>query len=259
MKVTRLVVIALALILIVSAAASASGRYQLKLVNNSIYYPSYNGTIWSSPTSSTGVAIGPVYIEIYDTVEKVTTHCNMLCIDLLGTINWGQTWSADIAYGTPTTVIDSTAWDRVVYMAQHNTSWTNTISVDDSPTMKIEKSAMQVAVWETIRDGDSWNLTKDANMGSFALGSIWGDYSGTIKSQIASQAYSYYSDAVTNAYDGYGSTHGYYLAVDSARQDLLFFTTDFTPPPPVPEVPTMLLGSMGLTLIGIARRKITKH
>lgn len=259
MKITRLAICALVLILALSAAVLADGRYQLTLVNNSQYYPSYNGTIWSSLYSSKDVAIGPVYIRIYDTLMQTTTSCNMLCVDLLGTISWNQTWSADIAYGTPTTVIDSTAWDRVVYMAQHNTSWTNTVSTDDTLTMKIEKAAMQIAVWETIRDGDSWDINKDANMGNFALGSIWGDYSGTIKSQIAAKAYSYYTDAVANAYDGYGSTHGYYLAVNTATQDLLFFTTDFTPPPPVPEVPTMLLGSMGLTLIGIARRKFKRH
>lgn len=250
-------ILAAALILAISVAASASGQYQLTLVNNSNYYPSYNGTIWTSLTKSMNVAIGPVYIKIYDTSTNTSTYTNMLCVDLMGTINWGQTWSADIATGTPTTVIDSTAWDRVVYMVQHNTEWTDTKTSDDSPTLKIQKSAIQVAVWEAITD-PAWNITKGTGMGNFALGSISGDYSGTIRSNIATAAKNYYDDAVANAISGYGSTHAYYLAVDPQKQDLVFFVPNYTPPP-VPEVPTMLLGSIGLTMIGVIRRRVTNH
>ncbi|MCE5324504.1 hypothetical protein LLG46_14480 [bacterium] len=257
MKISRLILLAAALILAISVAATASGRYQLTLVNNSNYYPSYNGTIWTSLAQSQNVAIGPVYIQIYDTVMNTTTNTNMLCIDLSGTINWGTTWEADIVTGTPTTVINSTAWDRVVYMVQHNTEWTDTKTSDDSPTLKIQKSAIQVAVWEAISDG-TWDINRDLGMGNFALGNISGDYSGAIRSSIASTAQGYYDDAVANAVDGYGSTHSYYLAVCSSKQDLIFFVPNYSPPD-VPEVPTMLLGSIGLTMIGIIRRKVTKH
>ncbi|MHB9037821.1 MAG: hypothetical protein ACYC64_14275 [Armatimonadota bacterium] len=264
MKITKIAVLAVVLLLTISVAASATGRYQLKLLNNSAYYPPYNGTIWTSSSHSEGVAIGPVYIQIYDTLSHTTSYTNMLCVDLLGTINWNQTWYADIAYGTPTTVLNSTAWDRAVYMAQNHTEWTTLGTTGNSAELKKQKSAMQVAVWETIRDGDNWNINHVAGMGGFALGNIWGDdTSGTIRSGIAATAKGYYDDAVAHATADYGASHGYYLADSADTQDLMFFVPNYGPPPSgdtptVPEVPSMLLGSVGLTLIGAIRRKISK-
>lgn len=260
MKITRLVVLAAALILAISVAASASGRYKLTLLNNSAYYPSYTGTIWTSMYQSKNVSIGPVYIQVYDTVMKTTTNASMLCVDLLGEINWGTTWDADIAIGTPTTVVNDSAWDRVVYMVQHNSDvLLDTKTNDDTSAMKIDKAALQVAVWETIRDGNSWNITKGTGMGGFALGDVKKNGVYADKTGIVNQALAYYNDADANATQGAGSTHGYYLAVDPNKQDLIFFDPGYSPPPPVPEVPTMLLGSIGLTMIGVIRRKVAKH
>ncbi|MCE5313673.1 MAG: hypothetical protein ABFD49_01225 [Armatimonadota bacterium] len=256
MKVTRLAILAVALLLAISVAASATGRYELTLLNNSQYYPSYNGTIWTSQYQSKSVAIGPVYIQVYDTITEAISYTNMLCIDLNGTINWGTTWTADYVTGMPTTVVNSTAWDRVIYMTQNHQEWRDEGSANDSTALKQQKSAMQVAVWETITDGSSWNIDKSFSMGGFALGNISGDYTGSIRTGIETYAESYYNDALANATAGYGSNYGYYLADDASRQDLMFFVPNYGPP--VPEVPTMLLGSLGLTLIGAIKRKIGK-
>ncbi len=261
MRMTRVVLLCGALLVALCAMASAAGQYKLTLLNNpALYpYPTYNANIQYRDSAnvlhSEAVALGPVWIKVLNTSTNDAYYSRMLCVDIQGTINWGQTWDADLAYDTPDHVAGVEAWSRAVYIAKNATGGAWALG---GATTGVQDAAIQTAIWEVIQDDpdlSSWNLGADR----FSLSSIWGDSSGNIKSQIASTAYGYFSDAFNNAGSSYGNGYAYFKTVDPALQDLIYFVPPTPPqlPPPVPEFPAVALGPLGCGIVAMLRRRFS--
>lgn len=208
--------------------------------------PSVTGKVWlDGPNVWQNVYIGPVYIDIYDVATKETVRQRMLCVDLLGQITLNQTWDANLTTGRPSGVVSDHAWDTAVYMAQNNSGWA--VGGWPSGDQATQDAAIQVAVWEVIRDDATFNL----DTGSFRLGST---LSGASRAAVASTALGYFTSA--NAPAGYAASHPWYEAVSSG-QDMLFFVPE-PQTPVVPEVPAAALAPAGLALVGLLRRRLAR-
>jgi hypothetical protein len=224
------------------------GDFYLTLLKQNV--PTTTGTIYSGPGQAhPGTVIGPVYINVLDVANQASIQQYMLCVDLLGTINWGPdySWYANKAYGPPSSSVSMYTWNRVVYMANHYDSWFY------GGASTVQKAAMQIAVWETLRDGANWNLDIYSDFGGFGLDG----FSGADKAEVVNLAWLYHKEAYeATLLDTYAANQPFFLATRPDRQDMLFLIPNY--PPPVPEVPTMVLGSAGLATIGVIRRKVSK-
>ncbi len=263
LRTTRLIVCALLIVVAVCASAYATPQYQLILRSP---MPEATGQIWTAGMSGyESCYIGAVKLEVRK-LNDVTgqydflAYQRTLCVDILGTITANCTWYADIVTGIPNSVLGadeaekSANWDRVVWMAQKNPGWSVASGTDPVPFGAVDNAGIQLAVWEVMRDGTTWDL----NSGNFKAKSF-------SASGISESAYGFFtaSDGFTL---GYGTNHGYFEATNwdedgnklpGSGQDQLFFIPEYTRPP-VPEIPAAMLCPLGLLAIGAIRRRFAK-
>lgn len=265
MRRTRLLVISAILIIAACASAYATPGYQLILRNP---MPAVTGYIWTTGMSGfENCYIGPVTLEVrqlnattgaYDLLGYQRT----LCVDVLGTIANNCVWYADAASGVPNAVMGADAaarsanWDRIVWTAQNNPGWT--LASGTGAFNAVQNAGIQTAVWEMLRDGSNFNLSS----GNFKLGST------SVGAQVASSAQAFF-DSSSGYTPGYAANATYYKATNWTAdgkkitgqygQDQLFFIPDYHQPgPDVPEIPTALLGPLGLIAVGFLRRKFAR-
>jgi hypothetical protein len=263
MRNMRLTVLAACLVLAacVSANATAPG-YQLTLRNP---MPAATGYIWTTGMSGyENCYIGPITLEVRKLNESTGAYDFLgyqrsLCVDLLGTITTNSTWYANLATDVPNGVLGADAaakaanWDRVVWIAQSNPGWTYTEGPEAFNA--VSNAGLQVAVWEALRDGSSFNLTG----GNFKLGST---SAGTSIATAAQQFFANSSDFTL----GFANGHLYFEAgnwdangnkLAGCGQDQLFFITQPNTPT-VPEFPVPILCPLGLMIIGTIKRRFAK-
>ncbi len=263
MRNTRLTVLAACLILAICVSANATAPgYQLILRNP---MPAATGYVWTTGMSGfENCYLGPVTLEVRKLNESTGAYdflCyqRSLCVDLLGTITTNCTWYADLSTNLPNGVLGANdadkaaSWDRAVWIAQTNPGWTYTEGSEAFNA--VQNAGLQVAVWEALRDGGSFDLTG----GNFKLGSTSG---GTSIATAAEQFFTDSSDFTL----GYADGHPYFQAgnwdadgnkLSGCGQDQLFFISE-TNVPTVPEFPVPILCPLGLMLVGAIRRRFAK-
>lgn len=229
-----------AILAAVLTGSVAAADYKLTLRSP---LPTVTGKIWlDGPNVWQNVYIGPVWVEVFNVSSSETTLQRMLCVDLLGQITLNQQWDAILRTGRPSGVVSDHAWDTAVWMAQKNTGWAT--GGWPSGSQAVQDAAIQVAVWEVIRDDTAWNL----DAGSFRLGS---SLSGADRNQVASTALAFYNAAAAPA--GYASDHPWFDSVNSG-QDMVFFIPETQTV--IPEASAGMLAPLGIAAIGLVRRKL---
>lgn len=265
MRTTRLTVLAACLVLAACVSANATGPgYKLILRN-----PMPAATGYISTTGLSGFEncyLGPITLEVQKLnattgAYDFLAYQRSLCVDILGTITTNSTWYADLATDVPNGVLgandaDKRAnWDRVVWIAQQNPGWTYT---EGSQAFNaVSNAGLQVAVWEALRDGSNFDLSN----GAFKLGST------SAGDAIAASAQQFFTDS--NGFTlGYANGHMYFEAANwdsngnkitsQNGQDQLFFISEPSGHPSVPEFPAAALCPLGLLAIAMIRRGFAK-
>ena len=240
MKITALLASACALIGCL-CAPSLGANSTLRLTDYADYdaYISYMGR-YGRVTQS--VPVGPLTIK----VDGSCIGQKMLCVDLHSTVSNGDRWIAELTSSVPQQTT-SAIWDKVVYIAMANNGWSNGTFTEK------QSAAVQVAIWELIEDNGTFDLTS----GNFRLesnsGSCWdwfhkGDQDAD---SVANLAKGYFDAA--NPTVGYASSYKWYNALrgvdcHDGYQDMIYYQKLTTTA--VPEVPTALPLSLGLTMLG---------
>lgn len=234
---------ALIAVLVVACITSAAWGADYKLTMRGPL-PSVTGKVWlDGPDVWQNVYIGPVWIDVLNIATNELYTQRMLCVDLLGQIKLNQTWYANLATGVPSGVVNAHAWDMAVWMAQNNPGWAMGWP---SGSAAVQDAAIQIAIWEVIRDDTNWNL----GAGSFKL---YSSISGASRTDVANMAKAFFDAA--NPPTGYAADHPWFDAIGSG-QDLVFFIPERSEV--VPEIPAALLAPMGLGIIAAVRRKLAK-
>jgi len=205
------------------------------------------GVGYSLPSLTvTGAAINPFWGVCIDTHEWSTNP---------ETATLKKGWTADgLPLGTPGrdngTVLSQDAWDHTTYLF-------NQFQDKIGNMTPVQKAAFQLATWE-VMSGDGSSSGGNWGAGKFTATNVTGTVAGTVKWEA--------NKYVAAAYTGFGSWTGsqslYFSGAfksgggNVAYQDYLVYAPAADPNLPIPEIPAMMLGPLGLVALGALRRKL---
>lgn len=253
MKKLTIIIAAMAMLAIIASAGVQAESYLsyqglgLGAVNGVYYQDSREG---SGVFGVSNVWVGTIKVKLSND-DKATwgSMQQMLCVDLAGRVPQSapdNPWAVTLMTGyKPAGVVSNMAWDKVTKLVD---SYLPSVI---SASSNADAARLQALVWEIMRD-DPTNLSaitggSTSQTDAFRL-------AGTPSWATDATAQQMFNVA-EGAEQGYGSGHQWYLANNDNFQDLVFYMP--VPSNAVPEVPTAVLAPLGLTLIGLIRRKFS--
>jgi len=186
-------------------------------------------------------------IEVYDaaTGGNLLSTVYGVCIDtadFVGSTRHESTllqgWAAShsgISHRYNGTVMDAASWARTTYMASQ-ADW----GIGDSSG--VNASAFQLGVWE-LMSGDGSLAGGNFTSGNFRAANVSG--------ALLSAANSYVTAGWQTLPNGWTGADGWYF---HNTQDFLIYNPD-KHDNPVPEIPASLLAPLGLSIVGLIRRR----